>query len=123
MKTLLVETDHVVRDRVKVALQQYEGTSVDTAEDSWALELAKENVYDLLVIDDTLQKPGDGLQILRDLRAGGVTAPLILLSKSGEGGKDREGVNASAVLRVPPDPVDLFKALTQVQQRMATGSR
>lgn len=121
MKVLLVETNHVVRDQMKVALQQFDGTTVDTAEDSWALELAKENVYDLLVIADQLAEPGDGLGLLKDLRAGGLAGPVILLSRDrGEGGgKDREGVNAAAVLTVPPETVEIFKAILAAQQRMS----
>ena len=121
MKVLLVETDHAVRDRIKVAFQQIEGSSVDTAEDSWALELAKESPYDAVVIADTLQAPGDGLQILKDLRAGGLTGPVILLShgSADAGHKDREGINAAAVLTVPPDTLDIFKAVLTVQERLA----
>jgi DNA-binding response OmpR family regulator len=121
MKVLLVETDHAVRDRIKVAIQQLEGSSVDTAEDSWALELAKESPYDAVVIADTLQAPGDGLQLLKDLRAGGLTGPAVLLSHgtADAGHKDREGVNAAAVLTVPPDTLDIFKAVLVIQERLA----
>jgi DNA-binding response OmpR family regulator len=121
MKVLLVETDHAVRDRVKVAFQQLEGSSVDTAEDSWALELAKESQYDAVVIADTLQTSGDGLALLKDLRTGGLTGPVILLSHgtADAGHKDREGVNAAAVLTVPPDTIDIFKAVLAVQARLA----
>jgi DNA-binding response OmpR family regulator len=121
MKALLVETDHVIRDRVKVALQQFEGTTVDCAEDAWALELAKENPYDLLVIADHLQEPGDGLRLLRELRAAGLVGPSILLTRdSGDSGaRDREAVNVSVVLTVPPDTVDIFKAIVTAQERVA----
>src|SRR5690349_6960036 len=121
MRILIVETDHVVRDRIKVAFQQIEGTTVDTAEDSSAIELAKESAYDGLVIADSLQAPGDGLQLLKDLRAGGLTGPVVLLSRGGldAAPKDREGVNAAAVLTVPPDTLDIFKAVLAVQGRVA----
>jgi DNA-binding response OmpR family regulator len=122
MKVLLVETDHVNRDRIKVAFQQIEGATVDTAEDSWALEFQKENAYELLVIADTLTDPGDGLTLLKDLRDAGLTGPVVLLSKSGADGdaaKAREGVNAAVVLTVPPDTIDIFKAVIAAQQRIA----
>lgn len=121
MKVLLVETDHVVRDRIKVAFQQIEGASVDTAEDSWALELVKESPYDAVVIADTLQAPGDGLTLLKDLRAGGLIGPVILLSRAtaDSAPKDREGVNAAAVLTVPPDTLDIFKAVLAIQARLS----
>jgi DNA-binding response OmpR family regulator len=121
MRVLLVETDHNVRDRIKVAFQQTEGNTVDTAEDSWALELAKESPYDAVVIADTLQAPGDGIQLLKDLRAGGLVGPAILLARGGADAahQSREGVNAAAVLTVPPDTLDIFKAILVVQERVA----
>lgn len=121
MRVLLVERDHTVRDRIKVAFQQFDGTTVDVAEDSWALELAKENEYDLLVVTDRLETPGDGLAILRDLRGGGVGAPAILLSRDrGEVSAARDLTNVAAVLTVPPDTVDIFKAIVSVHQRAAS---
>jgi DNA-binding NarL/FixJ family response regulator len=126
MKVLLVEIDHVVRDRIKVAFQQIEGCTVDTAEDAWALELQKENAYDVLVIADTLMDQGDGIRILKDLRDAGLTGPVILLSRGGAdaetAAKEREGVNAAVVLTVPPDTIDIFKAVLAAQQRVAPPS-
>jgi DNA-binding response OmpR family regulator len=126
MKVLLVETNHVVRDQIKVAFQQIEGVTVDTAEDAWALELQKENAYDMLVIADLLTDQGDGIQLLKELREGGLTGPVILLSKSGADAdamaKEREGVNAAVVLTVPPDTLDVFKAVLSAQQRLASPS-
>jgi len=122
MKVLLVEADHAVRDILKVALQQFDGSSVDMAEDSWALELARSNAYDMLVISDTLQEPGDGIKLLQDLRAGGLMGPAILLSRDrGEasGLRKREAVDVAQVLTVPPDTVEIFKAVVAAQDRMA----
>jgi DNA-binding response OmpR family regulator len=122
MKVLLVEADHQVRDVVKVALQQFDGASVDLAEDAWALELARSNVYDMLVISDKLQEPGDGIKLLQDLRAGGLMGPAILLSRDrgdASGLKDREAVDVTQVLTVPPDTVEIFKAVVAAQDRMA----
>lgn len=119
MRVLLVEKDHIVRDRVKVALQQFDGFVVDTAEDSWALELAKENAYDLLVITDRLEEPGDGVQLIKDLRDGGLGAPIILLSRdTGDGSLSREIPQVATVLAVPPDTVEIFKAIVTVQDRV-----
>ena len=121
MKVLLVEADHAVRDSLKVALQQFDGTSVDMAEDAWALELARSNAYDMVMISDTLRDRGDGIRLLQDLRAGGLMGPAILLSRDrgGEGIKDREKVDAAVVLTVPPDTVEVFRAIVQAQDRLA----
>ena len=119
MRVLIVEKDHSVRDRVKVALQQFDGVAVDLAEDGWALELAKENQYDLLVITDRLEVPGDGIALLKDLRTGGLAAPALLLSRDrGDVSIARELHNVATVLTVPPDTVEIFKCIVTVQQRM-----
>jgi DNA-binding NarL/FixJ family response regulator len=119
MRVLLVEADHVVRDRVKVALQQFDGTTVDVAEDAWALELAKENAYDLVVISDHLDQAGDGLKILKELRAGGLAGAAVVLSRDrGEAAtRDKEALNVAAVVAVPPDTVEIFKAIVTAQSR------
>ena len=120
MRVLIVEKDHSVRDRVKVALQQFDGVSVDFAEDSWALELAKENEYDLLVITDRLEVPGDGLTLLKELRTGGLAAPALLLSRDrGDVSIARELPNVATVLTVPPDTVEIFKAIVTIQLRLS----
>jgi CheY-like chemotaxis protein len=124
MRVLLVERDHKVRDRVKVALQQFEGTTVDTAEDAWALELAKENPYDLLVISDRLEKQGDGLEIMKQLREGGLGAPAILLSRDRiEGTLSREIPQVAASIAIPPDTVEIFRCIVMAQQKIAAGPK
>ncbi|MCK6479048.1 MAG: hypothetical protein HUU06_07565 [Planctomycetaceae bacterium] len=124
MRVLLVEKDHNVRDRVKVALQQFEGTTVDTAEDAWALELAKENPYDLLVISDRLETQGDGLELMKQLREGGLGAPAILLARDRiEGTLSREIPQVAASIAVPPDTVEIFRCIVMAQQKVASNAR
>ncbi len=121
MRVLLVEADHVVRDRVKVALQQFDGITVDTAEDSWALELAKENAYELVAISDQLQDAGDGLKLLKELRAGGLLGPAVAISRdNGEAAaKEKDALGIASVVVVPPDTVEIFKALVAAQGRLS----
>lgn len=123
MRVLVVEKDHMIRDRFKVALQQFEGTQVDTAEDAWALELAKENAYDLLVITDRLDAPGDGLELMKQLREGGLSAPAILLGRDQmEGTMSREIPLVAASLPVPPDTVAIFKAIMAARGKVSARS-
>jgi len=118
MRALIVEKDHNVRDRFKVALQQFEGTVVDTAEDAWALDLAKENAYDLLVISDRLEKAGDGLELLGQLREGGLLAPTVLLARDrNEESIAREVPAVAAVVACPPDTVEIFRAIVSAKRQ------
>lgn len=67
MRILVVDDEPHLSDILKKALKQ-EGYSVDIAQDSLdGLELAKMNIYDVIVLDIMLPKI-DGIQILNKLR-------------------------------------------------------
>ncbi len=119
MKTLLVEANRPVRDLVKVALQQFDETVVEIAEDNWALEMARENEYQMLVIADQLSHPGDGLLLLKDLRELGFSAPAVVVSRDrGEAlSREKGNLNVVAVLHVPIDTVELFRAIVSCRLR------
>jgi DNA-binding response OmpR family regulator len=119
MRVLLVEANKAQRDLVKVALQQFEGTIVDTAEDNWAVEMARENAYQAIVLDDQLLHQGDGVLVLKDLREAGCLAPALVLSKdSGESlSRERDALNVTQVLSFPLDTIELFKAVMALREK------
>jgi DNA-binding response OmpR family regulator len=119
MKTLLIESQRSIRDLVKVALQQFADAEVETAEDNWALEMAREKAYDMLVVSDHLAHPGDGLLLLKDLREQGFKVPAVVISRDrGEAlGRERSNLNIAAVVNIPIDTVDLFKSIVSCRMR------
>jgi two-component system, OmpR family, response regulator len=95
MKLLLVEDDAVTRDYVLAGLTGA-GHSTDTFGDGVdGLAMAMRGVYDAIILDRML--PGmDGLAILKALRAGGVSTPVLFLTAIG-GVDDRvEGLESGA---------------------------
>src|SRR5512139_2418118 len=79
MRVLLVEDDALLGDGLCAGLTQ-DGYSVDWLRDGTSAEAALRcNTYDLAVLDINL--PGrSGLQLLKGLRGGGSTLPVLLLT-------------------------------------------
>jgi two-component system OmpR family response regulator len=93
----------VVEDAVKLALAlkrglEGEGYAVDTVHDGLTARrriLAREGQYDLLILDVML--PGlDGLTLCRDLRAKGVTVPVLMLTARDSTGDKVAGLDSGA---------------------------
>ncbi len=125
MNALLLESSRPVRDLVKVALLQFDGMTVDCAEDSWALEMVKEKPYELLVVSDCLEAPGDGLLILKQIREMGSQAPAVVLShdQGAAASRERAALIIMDIVSVPPDTVALFKAIVTAKQKAESGAR
>jgi DNA-binding response OmpR family regulator len=82
MRVLVVEDEEKVASFIRKGLEQF-AYAVDVAPSGEeALELAAVNPYDVIVLD--LMLPGkDGLQVVRELRAGGSAVPVLALTARG----------------------------------------
>ena len=79
MRLLLVEDDCKVASFIKKGLRE-EGYAVDWASDGDAgLFMGFDDVYDLIILDVNLPHK-DGLSVLRSLRTGNITTPILLLT-------------------------------------------
>ena len=79
MRILAVEDDrHLLSTIVNILREEgYETDGAETGDDGWYL--ARQGIYDLLVVDIMLPGMG-GLDIVRKLRAEGAATPLLLLT-------------------------------------------
>ncbi len=95
MRVLVVEDDRAMADDLRQSLEG-EGHSVDLADDGEAgEELARSRSYDVIVLDRMLpKKHGDIL--VRDLRANGVSTPVLILSALQDEDHRVEGLDAGA---------------------------
>ena len=95
MRFLLVEDDPMIGDTLRAALRM-EGHAVDWVRDAAAAEatLASE-AFDLVLLDLGLPQ-GDGLQVLRGLRARGNATPVIVLTARDGPGDRVAGLDAGA---------------------------
>ncbi|KWR89029.1 response regulator [Cupriavidus sp. IDO] len=99
MRVLLVEDDAMIGDSVKVALRQ-EGFTVDWVRDGEAGLAAAtgqgdEPCYDLVLLDLGLPRR-PGLDVLRALRARGVSTPVLILTARDAVADRVAGLNAGA---------------------------
>ncbi len=79
MRILVVEDDKALSSLLVRALRE-ESYAVDLAQDGQEAEwLAYENPYDAIVLDLMLAIK-DGLTVLRNLRAGGISTPVLILT-------------------------------------------
>ncbi len=79
MRVLLVEDDRMIAEAVRTALQQ-EGHAVDWIRDGAAAATALDTAsFDMVLLDLGLPKRA-GLDVLRDARSRGTTAPVIIIT-------------------------------------------
>lgn len=95
MKVLVVEDDQETSAYVARGLRQ-QGHGVEVASNGRdGLFLALDQTYDVVIMDRML--PGmDGLNLLKSLRAGGVTTPVIFLTALGGVSERVDGLEAGA---------------------------
>jgi two-component system copper resistance phosphate regulon response regulator CusR len=123
VKILYVEDDPEAQAFVSRALRE-SGFVVDTAGDGeTGFALASAGAYDVLILDVKL--PGmNGFELLRRLRRGGISAPVLFLTAQGEVGSRIEGLELGAddYLAKPFALAELLariRAVARRQQRQA----
>jgi len=95
MRILLVEDEKKIIDLLKRALKA-ECFAVDVAEDGdKGSYLARTNDYDLVILDNLLPKK-EGIQVCREIREGGGTMPILMLSVKSETKTKIDLLNAGA---------------------------
>lgn len=93
MRILLIEDDPESADFTTQALER-EGHTLTVSADGWdALSRGASETWDLMIVDRMLPHL-DGLSLIRMLRAGGVTAPALLLTALGDVTDRVEGFQA-----------------------------
>ncbi len=120
MRLLLVEDDRMIGDSLRAALRM-EGHAVDWVRDAAAAEgtLASER-FDLVLLDLGLPQ-GNGLDVLRGLRARGDATPVIVLTARDGPGDRVAGLDAGAddYLVKPFDLDELGARIRAVHRRQA----
>jgi DNA-binding response OmpR family regulator len=121
MRVLLVEDDPRQAAFVCQGLQQ-EGINVDHAEDGKkGLDYATAAPYDAFIIDLMLPKK-DGLSLIHDIRAGGITAPILVLSACNSVDDRVQGLRAGGDdYLVKPFAFSELVARLEALHRRATG--
>jgi len=121
MTILIIEDEKKLSDILKRALKT-ERYSVDTAFDGQeGLSKAKKNKYELIILDIMLPKK-DGIEICKELRAGNIHTPIIMLTAKGTVEDRVQGLNIGAddYLVKPFGINELFARIRAVLRRRKT---
>jgi len=121
MTILIIEDEKKLVDILKKALKS-ERYSVDTALDGQeGFIKAKKNKYELIILDIMLPKK-DGIEICKELRAGNIHTPIIMLTAKGTIDDKVMGLNIGAddYLIKPFGINELFARIRAVLRRRKT---
>lgn len=120
MRVLIVEDERRLAENVARSLRESAGYAVDVAFDGEeGLFMAQSNPYDLLVLDLMLPKM-DGLTLLRRLRGGGSSLPVLILTARDEKESVVALLNAGADDYVAK-PFDLGELLARAKALIRRG--
>ena len=95
MKILIVEDSPPTRDLLRRSLEREGHDVTAAARKSTGARLARENTFDLLIVDLMLPD-GSGLEICRELRDNHVRSAILILTARGEVSDRIEGLDAGA---------------------------
>ena len=121
MKILLAEDEQQL-SRVLETAMTHEGYQVDTAFDGQeAVDLAKENAYDLMILD-IMMPVKTGIEALKEIRQTGNTTHVIMLTAMSEVDVKVTGLDAGAddYLTKPFSLKELLARLRSMSRRVAT---
>lgn len=121
MKILLAEDEQQL-SRVLETAMTHEGYHVDTAFDGQeAVDLAKENAYDLMILD-IMMPVKTGIEALKEIRQTGNTTHVIMLTAMSEVDDKVTGLDAGAddYLTKPFSLKELLARLRSMSRRVAT---
>ena len=123
MKILLVEDEKVLAEGIQAILEK-EGYRTDVVYDGLSgLDYILSDTYDLVLLDIVLPKL-NGIDVLKNARADGVTIPIILLSARGGADDKILGLDAGAddYLVKPFDAGELLARIrVRIRERSAEG--
>lgn len=121
MRILIIDDEKVWADKVREAISEMPGASVQHAQTGKeGLKLAGAGGFDVLIIDRMIDSDGaDGLEIVAKLRELGVNAPAIILSSLGHARHRVEGLESGAddYLGKPFDADELRARLKALARR------
>lgn len=121
MKKILIVDDHAdIRRLIRMTLEFEDYEIVEAADGSAAIDLARQQRPDLVLMDVMMPGPIDGLEACRQLKQGvaGLAPPVILLTAKGTN-RDREAglqAGADAYLVKPFGPLQLIESIASIWQ-------
>ena len=121
IKVLLIESDPKTRDIIEVGLDNFQAFEVDHADDAWAVDMAKEKAYDLVIVNIELANRVDGMDVVRQIREGDQEVEIIVITKGKSSrllSKEKAVCGVFALLPTPIEELSFFKLIGRVRDRI-----
>lgn len=121
-RILIVDDDPDIAEAARLVLER-EGYEVESATNRRdGMETLVESPPDLLILDVMMEEPDDGMRMARDIRKGGSTVPIMMLTSinatmSLTVDKDEETVLVDAFHSKPIDPRVLVAAVRKLLEK------
>ena len=114
IKILIIEDDIIFLDLLVKVLNKREidTTSLTTTEN--AIQIIKDQQYDVVLTDIQLPGPFDGLELLIEIKKINDDLPVIVMSGYGNYGKVKEAINQNAYIFLQK-PLDIEDIYTQIK--------
>ncbi|MHC4077033.1 MAG: response regulator [Planctomycetota bacterium] len=119
MDILLVESDHLIRDQVKVGLQQFPEFKVTWGESYPGINLLRMKSYSYVFLGIPSQDH-DGLRLLRHMRSFDQQTDVIVITTQRAArdlAKDKSRLGIYAFLTTPIDVIDYFRLISRLKAR------
>ena len=126
IKVLLIESDTKNRDIVDVGLENFQAFEVDHAEDAWGVEMARENSYDLIIVNLVLANHTDGMELVKLIREFEEEAEIVVMTRGKSSrllSKEKSTSNIFSLLSLPIDEQAFFKTIMRVKDRITGKSK
>ena len=126
IKVLLIESDTKNRDIVTVGLENFQAFEVDYAEDAWGVEMARENSYDLILVNLVLADHTDGMELVKQIREFEEEAEIVVMTRGKSSrllSKEKSASNIFSLLSLPIDEQAFFKTIVRVKDRITNKSK
>ncbi len=120
MEILLVERDHLVRDQVKVGLQQFPEYSITCGEGYAAINSLRQDHYTTVFLGISQDEAEEGIQLLDHLRSFDRSTELVIMTGerlARDMSRDKGKYNISAFLQTPVNAMDFFRMMARIRER------
>jgi DNA-binding NtrC family response regulator len=119
LEILIIERDKVVRDQIKVGLENFRQFSVECAEGLSGVNRARRKTFDYVMLGINPQDP-EGLELLKALRETCKETDVIIMTTHRQSklmSADKARLNIFAFLGVPIEVREFFRVVARLKPR------
>ena len=120
VKILFIEGDSTTRDAIKVALDQFKGFEGEFVTVQDCLDHLTEGRYHVVFVEDA-PSPGETFELLETMSREESRLPVVVIAEEVTIKNllhDKKRLNISAFLRKPLDPVEVFRLLNRLREKI-----